>query len=217
MNEVYHSQTMIDVSKCCDMTMKKITSPSNRQKKSSMVCEDRWMKCTTNQDGTCCIDGDTIDNDAIKNSDSTMSYNRALRHSINSFQSTECCYVRYSCEVSPPKYPRRRLNSVDIMNDIGNAEQSLVGTKESSLSSVLTSQTSNCCSINDEQMELCMNLPRRISPSLGNSSLIGMEIIINHNDNHKSFSFVATTTKQNHDSSPISPRRAIDEQIILGY
>lgn len=165
------------------MIIKKITSPSRLS--SNMTCKDRWMQFTQKHDDGSCIRFDDVDNTKKTTCIDPMSFTPSLRQSIQSFQSSSDGYSeRNSCEVQPPKYPCRRLNSIDLLNDnIEGDDHQSIETNESLFSSISTSQTVLLDRITiDDQIELRNQHLKRLSGqySYSNVSVIGMDIIIYH-------------------------------------
>lgn len=190
-----------------------------RIKSISITREDRFNQFVHNQEKSN-VEQDNYDNDDNDNDIETndiMSIKPALRQSIHSFQSSDCC----SGEVEHPKYPRRqRFNSID-MNDIeGLSDQSITETKESSSSSslsliatIMTNYTIDDQIIESIHQHYPQHHPAQFSISCSSSSsysLIDMEIIIYHensDDDHDADTSICVIKKQKYDCSPQSPQR----------
>lgn len=185
-------------------TMKKVGALTRIQTISTR--DDRMNPYFKNEEKSCSrvySDDDEGGSDNVTTSDVTSCLKPSLRQSIHSFQSSE---LSCSGEMKPPKYPHRRFNSIDNMDfiEVEGAKKSIEPNEASS--SFLENFTMN--STIDSQLEHC---PAQLSliPLLS-YSLIGMEIIIHHddlNDNATKNTSSGNAIKQKHDIVPHSPRR----------
>jgi hypothetical protein len=136
----------------------------------------RWISFIQNQQKSLDID-DAGESDEIR-----QMIRPTLRQSFHSFQSSDVCVC------TPPKYPRRRINSID-MYDMA-CEQSIQTNDSSTLSnqSIITSTMDDHATIEPVAVSPIRKAPERNSIRLSAShplvsnSLIGMEIIICRDD-----------------------------------